>query len=239
MISEKLAEAAGAENVRTQAMVTRIRHERGRLVDIEVNRATRMEVQEVVSTLPINRLLELLDPPPPADVLKQARRLKFRNLILVVLFLHRPSVTPNASVYFPEAHVPFTRVSEPRNRSPRLSPAGQTCLVAELCCHGEDELWRSSDEALCRKVIPTLEQMGWVKPGSLIGTEVRRMGFAYPVLELGYETTFGVLNEYLAGFANLNLAGRNSLFAYTHLHDQMKAGRELIDRYGKDHAEPS
>src|SRR6185436_11608846 len=103
----------------------------------------------------------------------------------------------------------------------------------------EDELWRSSDDQLCQKVLSTLRQMGWVKAGSLIGTEVRRIGFAYPVLELGYENTMRVLSDYLAGFANLKLAGRNSLFAYTHLHDQMKAGRELIEQYVKEHSEES
>ena len=78
-----------------------------------------------------------------------------------------------------------------------------------------------------------LQPMGWVRACELIGAEVRRIGFAYPVLELGYENTIRVLNEYLAGFGNLKCAGRNSLFAYTHLHDQMKAGQELIDGYGK------
>ena len=65
------------------------------------------------------------------------------------------------------------------------------------------------------------------------------MNFAYPVLELGCEAALRVLNDYLAGLANLRLAGRNSLFAYTHLHDQMKAGQELVDQYEKNHFEPA
>ena len=129
--------------------------------------------------------------------------------------------------------MPFTRISEPRNRSAQLAPPGKTSLVVELCCAPEDEVWRASDERIVADVLSAMRPMNWVKPGALIGTEVRRVPFAYPVLALDSENTIRVLNDYLARFANLKLAGRNSLFSYTHLHDQMKAGRELIERHGK------
>jgi len=238
-IAEKLAAAAGLENVRTGARVTRIRHAQGRLLEIEAGPSTRFDVEEVVSTLPINRFLELLDPAPPAAVLEQARRLKFRNLILVVLFLDQPSVTRNASIYFPGPDIPFTRVSEPRNRSPHLAPAGRTSLVVELCCNPEDEWWRCPDGELCARVLSILQPLGWIKPGALLGTEVRRIGFAYPLLELGHEKIMRNLGDYLAGFANLKLTGRNSLFAYTHLHDQMKAGQELIEQHVHESPTPA
>ena len=230
-IVQTLAAAAGLEHLRTGAAVTRLRHANRRLTEVEINHATRLPADEVVSTLPLNRLLELLDPPPPASVQEQGCRLQFRHLILVALFLDQPTVTSNASVYFPEAHIPFNRVFEPRNRSRRMSPPGKTSLVAELTCSAEDERWHRSDEELCQSIVATLEPLGWLKTGALRGTEVRRIHCAYPVLELGFENILRRVCDYLASFENLRLTGRNSLFAYSHLHDQMKAGRELIDQY--------
>jgi len=231
-ISDKLAAAAGIENIQTETLVTRIFHDSGRIVAIELNREKQFEVQELVSTLPLKVFLMLLDPAPSPALMEQAHRLRFRHLILVALFLEQASVTANASVYFPEAHIPFTRISEPRNRSAQLAPPGKTSLVVEMCCDPEDELWRASDQRLLGEVVSKLEPMGWIKPGRLSGTEVRKIPFAYPVLAMDSENTLRVLNDYLARFENLELAGRNSLFSYTHLHDQMKAGRELIEGYG-------
>lgn len=230
-ISDQLAAAAGREHIQTDARVTRIRHAHQRLVEVEINHAQRVAPDDVVSTLPLDRFLELLEPAPPEPVLAHARRLQFRHLVLVVLFLDQPSVSANASVYFPEKALPFTRISEPRNRSAELSPPGQTSLVIESTCAAGSAVWTARDAELIEQTLAALRPLAWVRPGAILDAEVRRIPCAYPVLELGWERGVIPVQEYLAGFANLRLLGRNARFAYTHLHDQVRAARELVEAY--------
>lgn len=231
MITQRLADTAGRDRIHAGLAVTRIRHDGRRILEIETNREQKVAVDELASTLPIGLLLTLLDPQPPAELLRTAADLKFRNLVLVALFLDQPSVTPNASVYFPETRFPFTRLYEPRNRSVLMAPPGKTSLVAELACDPEDDLWREADADVASRVATALQDIGWVKPEAILGTKVHRMAYAYPVLRVGYENTVAQLLDYLRRFENLKLAGRNALFVYGHLHDQIKSGHELVAHY--------
>lgn len=233
-ITQRMADTIGREHLLTGRSITSIRHRENRIEELEVNHRETLPVtdQTVVSSLPVNLLLELLDPPVPESILQQSRQLRFRNLILVALFLDQASVTPNASIYFPEDPFPFTRVVEPRNRSPHMAPSGRTSLVVEMSCQAGDDLWRASDETLTANVLTALKPTGWIREGALLGSEIRRLTEAYPVLEINQEPLLESLTTYLNQFDNLHLTGRNALFAYTHLHDQMKAGQDLVQRLG-------
>ena len=46
--------------------------------------------------------------------------------------LDRPFFSDNASIYFPDKNIPFTRIYEPKNRSKYTSPIDKTCIVAEV-----------------------------------------------------------------------------------------------------------
>ena len=158
-------------------------------------------------------------------------RLKYRNLILCVFGLDRPCFSPNASLYFPGAEFPFTRLYEPKNRSRHMAPEGQTAIVLELPCFREDAVWNMSAEALRRSVMGKRCQR--VKPiaeGEVVCFATYKLPFAYPVLKVGLAEHVERLVTYFQTFENLHLTGRSSLFRYVHLHDLFKAGRELVAR---------
>ncbi len=229
-ITERLHAACGPEAVRLQAAVTRIRHRDGRVMAIEISGRESLETNQVISSIPLSELIELLEPHPPETIVSAARRLRFRSLILAALFLDRPRVTANASLYFPDPLVPFTRVYEPKNRSRAMAPAGKTSLVAEIPCDRSGPLWRQADEELLAAVSAALRRFGFLKGGETIGGKVVRLASAYPVLNLSAVGERRRIHQYLRGLANLSLTGRNGLFSYSHLHDQLQRGREIIER---------
>src|SRR5690606_7212664 len=95
-------------------------------------------------------------PPPPGAVRAAADGIAFRNLVLCVLRLGMPRFTENASLYYPDPEIPFTRLYEPKNRSPQLAPPGETCVVLELPCDPDDATWRAPDAAItaaCREAL--------------------------------------------------------------------------------------
>jgi protoporphyrinogen oxidase len=177
-----------------------------------------------------------MDPPPPAHVLGLAHDLKHRDLVLVALFLRKESVTGAATVYFPDPGVPFTRVTEPRNRSEAMSPPGHTSLVAEIPCEAEDPLWSTDDARLVGVTVKPLEEMGWIRGGELVGVRVVRLRNAYPVLSLGCERSLEGVLRYLDGFGNLALAGRNGRFEYGSIHSMLRSGKDLVASWAEGSA---
>lgn len=230
-IAESLEDYCGRKTIRLHSEVTRVFQHAGNIRGIELNGCDRVEVEEVISSIPITTLLSRLEPPPPDIILEATRRLRFRNLILVVLFLNRPRVTQNASIYFPDPEFPFTRVYEPKNRSLSMSPAGQTSLVAEIPSQPTDLLWQKTDSELLEAVRSPLCRSGFLHESDITDAAVVRLASAYPIIEKTSVKERLQVHHYLEGFSNLSLTGRNGLFLYKHIHDQMKQGKEIIERF--------
>jgi protoporphyrinogen oxidase len=228
-IAQKLAAACGEHHITRNAPVLRLVHDGRRIVALEIAGVGTVEPSTVISTIPLGTLVHKLDPRPAPRLLELARRLRSRNLLLVAFFLRRERVTLNGSIYFPDHRYPMTRVCEPNNRSPLLSPDGRTSLVVELPCDPGGERWALSDAEIVHLVQPHLERIGWVTPKELIGTCVQRMEHAYPMLPLGVENDVEKLLEYLSGFENLRISGRSGRHAYTHVHDELRSARQMID----------
>jgi len=227
-ITERLADACGRDAIRTGAPITRLLHDGQRIRTLEIGGRERRDADVVVSSLPLPLTLSILDPPPPPEVRRLAGAIRYRQVRLAVLFVDRPSLTGAATVYFPHRRFPFTRISEPRNRSPEMSPPGRTSLLAEIPCHEDDELWRAEDAAVIDALRAHLLAIGWVRPEEILGGVAHRMANAYPVLEVGCARAVETINRYLAGFANLWLVGRSGRFVYGWIHDMMRMGLETV-----------
>jgi len=227
-IVERLAQVCGPHNIRLGSAVSTVRHDGKRITSIGLRSGEAAPVEMLLSTIPLPALLLAMDPPPPAEILDIARGLRFRNLLLVALFLDRPQVTQSATVYFPDSSFPFTRLYEPINRSRLMAPAGKTSLCLEFPCYETDDLWRSDKDTMLGVATGHLERIGWIKRSDVIGGEVLRLGHAYPVLEAGFEDKVASLLKYAAQFENLRTIGRNGRFVYKHVHDMLRFGYDII-----------
>jgi protoporphyrinogen oxidase len=227
-IADVLAGAAGQGAVHTNTRITRIGWAGDLVQEIEVDGRPRRAGDALVTTLPVSVTIKLMDPLPPIEVQEAASRLRFRDVRLVTILLSRPSVTGNATVYFPEARFPFTRVTEPRNRSRELAPPGCTSLVAEVPCWAHDRFSPEQDEALMANCVARLEEIGWLRSNDVIDIVPHRLRHAYPVLSVGEESALEPVHAWLGRFGNLRSAGRAGRFAYTHIHDLMKEGRQVV-----------
>ncbi len=230
-ITEKLAGFCGRGNIIRNSEITKILHNGTRVQAVEVNGNERIDIDEVVSTLPLALFLQMMDPTPPEEILLLAKALRYRNVILVALFLNRESVTEAATVYFPDHDFPFTRICEPKNRSIYMSPPGQTSLVAEIPCQPGDGLWCAKGDRLIQLVRSRLVQIGWIKEEEIIDASVNRMNWGYPILEIGFQEKIQRINAFLNGFSNLKLSGRNGRFVYAWIHNTIRYGKNIIEEY--------
>jgi len=230
-IPEAIARSCGSEQIQTSSRVTKIFHDTRKIQGIEINGDEIVPVgsHTVVSTLPMNCFLQSMEPKPPEEILQLADKLKFRNLLLVAIFLEKETITHNATTYFPEAGFPLTRFYEPKNRSSSMSPAGKTSVVAEIPCQPEDSIWRANDASLIEMISEYLFRIGWIEKEEILDSVVERLEYAYPILETSFEERVKRITDFLGSFENLRLSGRNALFAYSWVHDMMRLGRDIVD----------
>jgi protoporphyrinogen oxidase len=205
----------------------------GQLVDEPVAR--------VVSTIPINRLVEMLDPPAPPAILQAARDLKHKAILFVYLMLDREQVTPDHWVYLPEKHLAVHRISEFKNFSDRMCPPGRTLVCAEITCNEGDARWKSSDAELAALATADLEKVGLIRKEQVLGSTVRRVPYAYPVYDLTYRQNLQTLLGHLRKLTNLISTGRQGLFRYGNMDHSIAMGarvaRTISTGDGPDHGE--
>ena len=230
MISDKLCEFIGKGHIKLQHRISRLIHKDGKIERIVLNDDIEIQAATVINTLPLTLSIRMLEPSPPPELRAVADRIKYRHLMLCVFCLNRDAFSPNASLYFPAEEFPFTRLYEPKNRSPEMAPNGQTVIVLELPCYSDDAVWNMSEAELQTEVWKALQSIKPLFREEVIHYQTYKLPFAYPVLEVGFEERVTRLVRYFETFENLYLTGRSSLFRYLHLHDLFKAGKEVIEK---------
>jgi protoporphyrinogen oxidase len=186
----------------------------------------------LVSTIPIGRLVRMLQPTPPAAVMDAARFLRHRMLLLFFLCLNKERALDNASIYFTEPQFLFRRITEFKHLSPAMAPDGKTSLCVEIT-HFEDESLATDDPAqLLGVVVDQLEGGGLLNPGDVGAHHFLRVPNTYPVYEVGYPEALEGLLNYLATHDNVISIGRQGLFFYNLMHNCMLGGYQVGQQLG-------
>ena len=232
-ITDALAGTLPAESIFTGFAVERLECASGgravRRIGFTGGRARDVE-DRVVSTLPLPQLVGLLGGVLPESARAAAARLRFRHIRLLFLRLAKPRVSERASIYIPDPAFCVSRISEPRNRSTAMSPEGETSLVAEAPCFRGDAVERLSDEEFSRRVVGELSTLGLLDPKEVLESRPHFIPNAYPVSAHGYARDVGVIGDALASIGNLETLGRAGRFVYSHLHDQLRFGKDCVRR---------
>lgn len=221
-----------SNRVLTGVTVTGVHHSGGRIDNVTVrggDRADRYRADEFLSSIPLNRLVRLLDPKPPDDILAAADRLRFRDLVTVTVMIDRARVTDQSWIYVPERGIPFGRIHEPTNWSAKMAPEGKTLLVTEHFCFRGDDVWNADDDTLAGTTIAGLESLGLIHQREVIDSLVLRVPNAYPIFEIGYDGDRRKICDYLASLGNLRVIGRGGMFQYFNMDHAMESGIAAAD----------
>ena len=234
-ISDRLKEdiEAGNNSVLTDSRIERINHSDFKVESIVINNRKQFVEEngtEFISSIPITKLVNMLHPAPPENILTAASKLRFRDLVIVAVTINRKRVTDQTWIYIPEQKIPFGRLHEPTNWSEKMAPEGKTIIVAEFFSFKGDGIWSKSDEELTAITVENLENMGFVKKHEIIGSAVVRVPNAYPLFEVGYKERCDEIYEYLGRFKNLHITGRSGMFRYYNMDHAIESGIKTAER---------
>ena len=231
-IFKKLSHLAGIENFKINKNITKIYHENDKITSIKINDSEKINVDFLVSSIPLDKLILGLYPKPPENIINSVKLIDYRDLILVIFLLNKEFVNNNGSMYFPSKEYAFTRIFEPKNRSKLMSPPNRTSLVVEVPISRNKMIFE--ENKLIKEVRNQLIDLGFFKKQEITKIELKKIFNAYPILDSGYHENLKPIKKYLKKFKNLILNGRNGKYEYNHIHDHIKDGRyisSIIDEY--------
>jgi protoporphyrinogen oxidase len=231
-------EAKGAR-VLLGKKIVRVRHQNGVISSFETVAGETFDGDHFYSTMPLRDLILALEPAAPPEVLASARALRYRDFLIVALIVKKPDLFPDNWIYVHDPAVQVGRIQNYKNWSAAMiGEPGMTCLGLEYFCNEDEPLWNLPDAELVTLAAREVGSIGLAKTSECLDGAVVRMRRAYPVYDGEYEGHRERLKVYLAGFGNLQCAGRGALHSYNNQDHSMMAAiycvRNALEGAGLD-----
>jgi len=188
------------------------------------------------STMPVRDLVRGLSSQVPAEVAEVAEGLMYRDFITVGLLASKLAVTEKDGsplkdnwIYIQEPDVVAGRLQIFNNWSPWLVGDPEKVWVGlEYFCNDTDPLWRLSDGEMARLAIAEIAKIGILKAEDVEDSIVVRVPKTYPAYFGSYDR-FDVIRNYLDGFENLFLVGRNGMHKYNNQDHSMLTAMTAVE----------
>ena len=229
-IFESMKNFIGINHISFDSIITRIVHDGKEIKNINLLNKGNIDIEHLFCTIPLNIIINILQPAPPKEIIDIVNQIQFRSLRLCILTLNQTIFTENASIYFPDSKFPFTRIYEPKNRSDKMAPIDKTCIVVEVPCNSDELIYQLPENEFIEEIKSILINNNLVDSGNIISSTSRKMEYAYPVLSIGIKAKIYKVLEYLSQFKNLYLIGRSAQFKYVHTHDLFRYANEKIEQ---------
>jgi protoporphyrinogen oxidase len=169
-------------------------------------------------------LMNAIEPRPQS--LPQARELKYRDFLTVVLIGRPQKELPDNWIYIHDPSVKVGRVQNFRSWSPEMIPDGvSTCLGLEYFCFEGDGLWSAPDAELIELARREIGRIGLMNPDEVEDACVVRQAKAYPVYDDSYaQNVEAVRREIASHYPTLHPIGRNGMHKYNNQDHAMMTG---------------
>ena len=210
--------AKGGE-VRMNSRATRVFWSNRRVSSVVVatvaGESYRLPGDHFISSMPISELIACMDPPAPEPIRAAAKRLRYRDFLIVTLILKRSDLFPDNWIYIHSPNVEVGRIQNFRSWSEHMLPDQTTSSIGmEYFCQEGDKLWTKDNATLIKQAASELEHLGLATADLVIDGTVIRQPKAYPVYDEDYQEALDMIRGWLSTFDNLQVVGRNGMHRY-------------------------
>ncbi|MCK4650888.1 NAD(P)-binding protein [Candidatus Babeliales bacterium] len=182
------------------------------------------------STMPIKDLILSMDPLPKENIIKAAKKLRYRGLITVNFIINKKNICFDHWLYIHDKSVKMGRIGNMNNFSLKMvDNPNHTALSLEYFTFVDSSFWKKTDDALIRLGKREIEKIGIVKKKDVISGMILRLQKAYPIYDKNYKKDLKIIFDYLNKFSNLQLMGRNGLHKYNNMDIAMLSAFKAVD----------
>jgi protoporphyrinogen oxidase len=185
------------------------------------------EGSQVLSTIPVNELIGMMECELPKEVSISASELDFTSEVFLYLNLKKQQAFGIPLLYFSESIFPFNRVYDVGIFSNEMVPKGKNALCFEITCNYGDERYQADDNSLFELCISALEGHGLLHRSQVESYHTRRLEHAYPRFRIGYQKRIKNILGFMESIPNLITFGRQGLFSYANIDDAIWMGFEV------------
>jgi len=230
----------GGGEIHFGIQVDRINVDDSKVVSVEgVNEAgTRVSYagDYFLSTMPVRDLVRAVSAAVPVEVSEVSEGLMYRDFVTVGLLANKLSVTEKDGsplkdnwIYIQEPDVLVGRLQIFNNWSPWLVGSQDKVWIGlEYFCNETGPLWRLSDEEMANFAIEEIAKIGILKAEDVEDSHVVHVPKTYPAYFGSYDR-FDVIRNYLDGFENLFLVGRNGMHKYNNQDHSMLTAMTAVE----------
>lgn len=236
--AEKIQEAGGEVHLNTKVLGMERQGKRiTKVIAQRDDNLIQIEGQNFISSMPLNLLVQKMNPSVPDEVVEAANGLKYRDFLIVSLIIDAPDLFPDNWIYIHASEVKVGRIQNFKNWSAAMVPdASKTCLGMEYFCNIGDPLWSKTDAELIELAKQELGKLGLANGAKVEDGVVIRQPKAYPVYDRDYRQHLDVIQNYLQGFENLQTTGRNGMHRYNNQdHSMLTALLAAKNLLGEQH----
>jgi protoporphyrinogen oxidase len=188
------------------------------------------------STMPVRDLVRAVSTPVPTEVREVSKGLMYRDFITVGLLASKLTVTEKDGsplkdnwIYIQEPDVVVGRLQIFNNWSPWLVGSKDKVWIGlEYFCNDTDPLWKLSDEEMAKFAVAEIARIGILKVEDVEDSHVVHVPKTYPAYFGSYDR-FDVIRNYLDGFENLFLVGRNGMHKYNNQDHSMLTAMTAVE----------
>jgi protoporphyrinogen oxidase len=180
-------------------------------------------VGECIVSMPLQDCVLSMFPPMDEGVRNAAEKLRYRDLVFVVLIVNRTELFPDNWIYVHDPAVKVGRITNYNNWTKEMA-SNMTCLELEYFCSRGDAFWGMNDEEILSLAKVELEKLGLAVASEILDGCVVRVEKAYPVYDRDYRQNVDVIREALSKIENLHPVGRNGMHKYNNQDHSMLTG---------------
>lgn len=180
----------------------------------------------LISTMPLNGLVEKLEGDVPAEVRTASSGLRHNSVLIVNLGVKGANLTDKHWIYLPEQKFTAYRVGCYSNFSAALAPEGTSSFYVEI---GYQQGWNVDKQALVDKAVGEMVEIGLIgSRDDILVQDVVDLECAYVIYDRNYSESRRTVMDYLEhhGIASI---GRYGNWEYSGMEEAMMQGKAAVE----------
>ncbi len=183
--------------------------------------------------MPIKDLIQSFNCPVPENIRKITDGLIYRDFMTVGLLLDKlklkEKMVPDTWIYIQEREVKLGRLQIFNNWSPYMvADLDKIWIGLEYFVNEGDEMWNMENSKFIDFAIEELCRIDIIRREDVLDAHLIRVPKAYPAYFGSYKKLPEVI-DYLSGFDNLYLMGRNGMHKYNNQDHSMLTAIAVVD----------